>query len=89
MFYNKETGTLVTTLNTVKSSSTYVTGGKGNPRIPRAFTIKNIEGNEELYNELVKHTGKILRVESDQINGVFNIGLDGDNITLIEVLESL
>jgi hypothetical protein len=84
--FNKETGKELTTLSTMKSSSIYVTSGNGNPRIPRNYSIKNISGNEEIYNNLLNHIGKTLRMESDQINGVFEIGLDGEVVTLKEVL---
>jgi hypothetical protein len=84
VFFNKETGKVITTLNTVKSSSIYVTGGNGNPRIPRKYSIKNTTGNEDFYNALLKHIGGKFRMESDQINGLFEVSLEGDEIILNE-----
>jgi hypothetical protein len=86
-FYNIKTGEAVTTLETLKSSPIYVTGGNGNFRIPRKYAIKNITGNEEIYNAMLNHIGKKIRFESDQINGQFEIALDGDEIMLREYFE--
>jgi hypothetical protein len=55
-------------------------------RIPRTFGIKNIEGNEDIYNKLLNHVGKTLRMESDNIKGLFNISLEKDEILLKEVI---
>jgi uncharacterized membrane protein YukC len=82
-FINKDTGKVITTLNSVSPAEIEVSS---NYRIPRAYTLRNIEGNEELYSQLVNYIGKTLRLESDQINGSFNISLDGEDIVLKEVI---
>jgi hypothetical protein len=77
--YNKETGKVITTLSELKTSGieTYVTGGNGSPRLPRAYTISNIEGNEEIYIALLKRIGETIRMISDQIDGMFEINKTG------------
>jgi hypothetical protein len=88
-FYDKETGKFIISLKTVKSytsDETYVTGGKGSTRLPRAFTVNNVAGNEEFYSILLNRIGEELRFESDWINGVFNVSLDGEKIKLYEVI---
>ena len=55
-------------------------------RLPRTFTIRYGEGNEEFYGKLLHQVGKTLRMESDKINGIFNISLNVDGkIKLKEV----
>jgi hypothetical protein len=56
-------------------------------RFPKSYKIKNIEENEDLYHQLLKYVAKTLRLESDQINGLFEIGLDNGDITLREMLK--
>jgi hypothetical protein len=87
--YNKETGKVITTLSELKTSGieTYVTGGKGSPRIPRAYTISNIEGNKEIYIALLNRVGETIRMTTDQIDGMFEISLKGDEIFLKEVTQ--
>jgi hypothetical protein len=57
-----------------------------NFRLPRTYIIKDTEGNEDLYGQLINHIGKTLRLESDQIDGLFNISIDGKEIVLRESL---
>lgn len=57
-------------------------------RFPRSCKIKNIEENRTLYSQLFKQIGNVLRVESDQINGLFEINLDGEEIVLKEIVST-
>lgn len=57
-------------------------------RFPRSFRIKNIEENRTLYSQLFKQIGNVLRVESDQINGLFEINIDGEEIVLKEIVST-
>jgi uncharacterized membrane protein YukC len=81
-FINKDTGKVITTLNSVSPAETEVSS---NYRIPRTLVIKNTEGNKDIYNTLLNCVGKTLKIESDQIIGLFNISLDSDEIILKEI----
>lgn len=62
-------------------------GNYENYKLPRVYAIKNIDENKEIYSDLLNHIGKKLRMESDQINGTFEISLNSEEIVLREVLE--
>jgi hypothetical protein len=54
--------------------------------ITQSITVNNVAGNEEFYSILLNRIGEELRFESDWINGVFNVSLDGEKIKLYEVI---
>jgi uncharacterized membrane protein YukC len=81
-FINKDTGKVITTLNSVSPTEI---GVSSNYRIPRTLVIKNSEVNKDIYNTLLNHVSKTLKIESDQIIGLFNISLDGNEIILEQV----
>lgn len=59
-----------------------------NFRMPRSFGIKNVEGNEDIYNKLLYQVGNTLRVDSNEIKGLFSISMDKEEeIVLKEVFE--
>lgn len=55
-------------------------------KFPRTFEVKNIDGNEDFYSKLFQQVDRTLRIESDQINGVYKVSLNEDVIILKEVL---
>lgn len=69
----------------INSSEVYYSNVPKDFRFPRVLRVRNLVGNEDFYGKLLPQVGKVLRLESDQINGVFNISLDNDEIVLKEV----
>lgn len=57
-----------------------------NFKMAREFILKNNEVNKELYRQLIRHVGKTLAIESDNINGWFDIGTEGNDLVLRESL---
>lgn len=49
------------------------------------FVIKDTEQNAKLYGDLIVYVGKKIILNSDQINGLFDISLDGEDILLNKV----
>jgi hypothetical protein len=69
------------------NTDTYYSNVPKDFKFPRVFRVsKSVEGNEDFYLQLLPHEGKTFRIESDQINGAFNVSLDNDEIVLKEVL---
>lgn len=57
-------------------------------RISRSYELPCIEANKDIYDALVpRFVGKKVLVESEELNGLFSVGMDEDNIILTEVFE--
>lgn len=83
-FINKKTGENDLTMNTV--STPEITSSSINAVIPRKFSIKNIEGSKELFEQSLPFIGKTLIVESEIVNGLFSLSLEDNEIVCTEVL---
>ncbi|MDT0160349.1 hypothetical protein [Bacillus sp. AG4(2022)] len=82
----KKDGKVILNIGLFEMSDLVYSSSPEKLRFPRSYGIRNTKGNEELYLNLLKYVGKTLRVESTQINGLFTIGLDGEEIVLKESL---